>query len=113
MAVQKLDSTTAFADDGAAVAHVYWEALEGSALHRKALAFTTADVEIASEEYRVTWSIVVTTTSAEAAAEQAALYMTDSSRQRNLFNVQVDRGPVARVEVNKGVASLIEGVTDD
>ena len=38
--IQRLDEAEVFSEDGAAIAHVYWSAGAGSALHQKALAVT-------------------------------------------------------------------------
>ena len=38
--IMRFDGSTKFNNDGEAVAHVYWKALEGSELHRRALILT-------------------------------------------------------------------------
>lgn len=59
---------------------------------------------IKTTEYRVTWAIDITTTSPEAAAEQAEDHMLNPDRMGNIFEVCA-AGEVVTVEVNSGVGT--------
>lgn len=56
-------------------------------------------------EYHVTWSIDITATSPEAAAEQAEDHMLNPDRMGNIFEVFDPDGVQTAVEVNDGVGT--------
>lgn len=106
--IQRLDEAEKFAGDAAAIAHVYWRALEGSPLHRKAIRYTVADGPAKQEEYFVSWEIELGASSAEAAAEQADAIVIDPARMGNIFRVRhTASGVETLVEVKKGSGRIV------
>lgn len=108
--IQRSDEAGAFSNDATAIAHVYWRALEGSPLHRKALDYTTTRSEPKNDEYLVAWEIELSATSPEAAAEMAEAIMKDEFRVGKVFRVQIgEDGLSALVKVKDGVGQQIVG----
>lgn len=108
MAVQKLDSMDTFSTDREAVAYVYWEAVDGSPLHRKAIRYTVAGGPAKQEEYFVSWEIELGASSAEAAAEQANAIAIDPARMGNIFRVRhTASGVETLVEVKDGSGRIV------